>query len=149
MNLKKGDPAPYFKAKNQKGEEISLDHFKGKKLVLYFYPKDHTPGCTTQACNIRDNYTALLAGGYAVIGISPDTEKRHENFIGKHQLPFDLLADTTHQIATDYGVWAEKSMFGKKYMGIVRTTFLIDEKGMISRIIEKVDTGNHTEQILG
>jgi thioredoxin-dependent peroxiredoxin len=148
MNLKAGDKAPFFKANNQDSKELTLDHFKGKKLVLYFYPKDDTPGCTAEACSLRDNYNSLLKQGYAIVGVSPDNEKKHQKFIAKYELPFDLLADTDNAIALAYGVWVEKSMYGRKYMGIARTTFVIDEEGTISEIIEKVDTAKHAEQIL-
>lgn len=143
-----GDKAPKFKSKNQNGETISLDNFKGKKLVLYFYPKDDTPGCTAEACNLTDNYKHLQKAGYSVLGVSPDDEKKHLKFIEKYSLPFDLLADTEHKVAEDYGAWGEKSMYGKKYFGILRTTFLINEKGIIEDIITKVDTKNHTAQVL-
>ena len=116
--------------------------------MLYFYPKDSTPGCTAQACDLRDNYEKLLSQGYVVLGVSVDSEKSHKKFIEKYNLPFDLLADTDHKIVEDYGVWAEKNMYGRKYMGIVRTTFIIDEAGIITDIIEKVDTKNHTKQII-
>lgn len=148
MSLQAGDKAPQFKGKNQDGEVISLSDLKGRKVVLYFYPKDSTPGCTAQACNLRDNYEELLLSGYVVLGVSPDSEKSHQKFIKKYSLPFPLIADTDNKIAEDYGVWAEKSMFGKKYMGIVRTTFIIDEKGKIEEVISKVDTAEHTTQIL-
>lgn len=148
MSLKIGKKAPDFSAKNENGETISLSDFKGKKLVLYFYPKDDTPGCTAEACNLRDNYKVLLKQGYAVLGVSPDTEKKHRKFIDKYNLPFSLLADTDQKICNDYGVWGEKMMFGRKYMGVLRTTFIIDEKGIISEIIDKVDTEEHTAQIL-
>lgn len=143
-----GKKAPAFKGKDQNGNLRSLSEFKGKKLVLYFYPKDDTPGCTAQACDLRDNYKQLLKAGYAVIGVSPDDEKKHKKFIAKYDLPFDLLADTDNKIAGAYGVWVEKSMYGRKYMGIARTTFLIDENGKLTDIIEKVDTKAHTGQIL-
>ncbi len=146
--LKAGDKAPAFKANNQKGESVSLSDYKGSKLVLYFYPKDDTPGCTAEACSLRDNYSALLKQGYKILGVSPDNEKKHQKFIEKYELPFDLLADTDNKVATDYGVWAEKSMYGRKYMGILRTTFIIDEKGIISEVIDKVDTKEHASQIL-
>jgi len=148
MSLKAGDKAPNFKANNQDGTELTLDSFTGKKLVLYFYPKDDTPGCTAEACSLRDNYDALLKQGYAIVGVSPDNEKKHQKFIAKYELPFDLLADTDNAIALAYGVWVEKSMYGRKYMGIARTTFIIDEAGMISEVIEKVDTAKHASQIL-
>jgi peroxiredoxin Q/BCP len=149
MYLKVGNPAPKIQAKNQNGNVVNLSDFEGKKVILYFYPKDATPGCTAQACSLRDNYEALLTKGYVVLGVSVDDEKSHQKFIKKYDLPFDLLADTDQKIVNDYGVWAEKSMYGKTYMGIVRTTFVIDEKGIIQEIIQKVDTKNHAEQILG
>ena len=143
-----GKPAPAFTANNQHGNPVSLADFSGKKLVLYFYPKDDTPGCTAEACSLRDNYDALLAQGYAIVGVSPDDEKKHTKFITKYNLPFDLLADTDNAIALAYGVWIEKSMYGRKYMGIARTTFVINEKGNLEEIIEKVDTKNHAQQLL-
>jgi peroxiredoxin Q/BCP len=143
-----GKAAPSFKANNQHGNPISLTDFSGKKLVLYFYPKDDTPGCTAEACSLRDNYDALLAQGYAIVGVSPDDEKKHTKFITKYNLPFDLLADTDNTIALAYGVWVEKSMYGRKYMGIARTTFVINENGVLQEIIEKVDTKNHAQQLL-
>lgn len=148
MTLKTGSKAPDFSANNEKGERITLADFKGKKLALYFYPKDNTPGCTEEACNLRDNYHLLLKQGYAVLGVSPDSEKKHSNFIKKYDLPFSLLADTDHKICEDYGVWGEKMMFGRKYMGVIRTTFIIDEQGKISEIISAVDTKEHASQIL-
>jgi peroxiredoxin Q/BCP len=149
MNLKPGDKAPAISAPDQNGNIRTLKDFEGKKLVLYFYPKDDTPGCTAEACSLRDNYNELLNQGYAVVGVSPDNEKKHQKFIAKYELPFDLLADTDNKIATDYGVWVEKSMYGRKYMGIARTTFVIDENGNIAEIIDKVDTAKHAGQILG
>lgn len=149
MNLKPGDKAPAISAPDQNGSIRTLKDFEGKKLVLYFYPKDDTPGCTAEACSLRDNYNELLNQGYAVVGVSPDNEKKHQKFIAKYELPFDLLADTDNKIATDYGVWVEKSMYGRKYMGIARTTFVIDENGNIAEIIDKVDTAKHAGQILG
>jgi peroxiredoxin Q/BCP len=143
-----GDKAPDFTLQNQNGETIKLSDFKGKKVVLYFYPKDDTSGCTAESCNLRDNYDNLKAKGYEVIGLSVDSVKSHDKFAKKYSLPFNLAADTEKKVVEDYGVWAEKSMYGRKYMGIVRTTFLIDEKGKITDIIDKVDTGNHTAQIL-
>lgn len=148
MNLQIGTPAPNFSANNQKGETLSIGHFTGKKLVLYFYPKDDTPGCTAEACSLRDNYQDLMAKGYAILGVSPDTEAKHQKFIDKYNLPFDLLADTDNAVALAYGVWVEKSMYGRKYMGIARTTFVIDEQGSLTEIIEKVDTKNHATQII-
>lgn len=149
MELKAGDKAPDFNAKDENGNLIRLDDFKGKKLVLYFYPKDDTPGCTAQACNLRDNLPALQAAGYQVLGVSTDDEKSHQKFIKKFNLNFPLLSDTDHKVVEAYGVWKEKSMYGKTYMGTVRTTFLIDANGSIERIIEKVNTAEHTAQITG
>ncbi len=146
--LETGAKAPQFKSNDQNGKSRSLSEFKGKKLVLYFYPKDDTPGCTAEACDLRDNYKKFIKAGYSILGVSPDTEKKHQKFIAKFDLPFDLLADTDHSIALAYGVWGEKSMFGRKYMGILRTTFIINEKGKIEDIISKVDTKNHAGQIL-
>ena len=146
--LKAGQKAPDFSSKDQNGETVSLSQFAGKKVVLYFYPKDDTPGCTAEACNFRDNYQGLTAQGIVVLGVSVDDEKSHQKFINKHNLPFTLLADTDKKIVEDYGVWGEKNMYGKKYMGITRKTFLIDEQGVISHIIEKVDTANSTAQVL-
>jgi len=143
-----GDKAPNFSAKNQDGKTLSLADFKGKKLVLYFYPKDDTPGCTAEACSLRDNYKELLKQGFAIVGVSPDTEAKHQKFIAKYELPFDLLADTDQAVANAYGVWVEKSMYGRKYMGIARTTFVIDEKGVLAEIIEKVNTKEHASQLL-
>lgn len=139
--------APDFKGTDQNGNEVKLTDFAGKKLVLYFYPKDNTPGCTAEACNLRDNYTELLKKGFAVVGISADTEKSHKGFAEKYSLPFPLIADTSKKILDDYGVWKEKSMYGKTFLGIVRTTFIIDEQGIIEKIISKVETSAHTEQI--
>jgi peroxiredoxin Q/BCP len=148
MGLQTGDEAPEISAKDQNGNDVKLSDFKGKKVILYFYPKDDTPGCTAQACNLRDNYESLLSQGFVVLGVSVDNEKSHQKFIKKYDLPFPLLADTDHTIVEAYGVWVEKSMYGKTYMGTARTTFVIDEKGIISEIIQKVDTKNHTDQIL-
>lgn len=148
MHLSIGDPAPAFVGKDQGGKTTRLADFAGKKLVLYFYPKDNTPGCTAQACNIRDNYQALQATGYEVLGVSSDNEKSHQKFISQYQLPFRLLIDQDHVIQEQYGVWVEKSMFGKKYWGTARTTFVIDEKGQIAKIIDEVKTDQHVAQIL-
>ena len=145
--LEVGAKAPAIKAKNQHGETVQLTDFKGKKVILYFYPKDNTPGCTTEACNFRDNYQALLKDGFEVIGVSIDNEQSHQKFINKFELPFTLLADEDQKIVNDYGVWVEKNMYGKKYMGTHRTTFVIDEKGIIQHIIKKVDNKNATQQI--
>lgn len=148
MALQVGEKAPSIEAKDQDGNIVKLSDFQGKKVVLYFYPKDDTPGCTAQACSLRDNYEALLAKGYAVLGVSADDEKSHKKFANKYSLPFPLLADPEHNILEAYHVWTEKSMYGKTYMGIVRTTFIIDEKGVIQEIISKIDTKNHAEQVL-
>lgn len=149
MILKKGSKAPELGIPDQNGNVISLESLKGEKVVLYFYPKDSTPTCTVEACNIRDNYKALLDAGYKVFGISPDSPKKHLNFIAKNNLPFDLLADTELKVVNAYGVWAKKQMYGREYMGVLRTTYLIDEKGKIAEVIEKVDSKNHAAQILG
>ncbi|MDR6785447.1 peroxiredoxin Q/BCP [Pedobacter africanus] len=146
--LKEGQKAPDFKVKDQHGNTISLDQFAGKKVVLYFYPKDDTPGCTAEACDFRDNYQGLTDKGYVVLGVSVDDEKSHKKFADKHNLPFTLLADTDKKIVEAYGVWGEKNMYGKKYMGTNRTTFVIDENGIIAHIITKVDTKNSTAQVL-
>ncbi len=148
MSLKVGDPSPQFEGINQDGEPIKLSDFSGKKLVLYFYPKDNTPGCTAQSCNLRDNYQTLLKAGYAVVGISSDSERKHRNFIKKYDLPFPLIADTDLKIHEQFDTWKEKTMFGRKYMGTIRTTFVIDEQGIIQEIIGKVNTEDHTSQIL-
>lgn len=148
MPLKPGDPAPDFETRDQDGNPVRLSDFRGKKVVLYFYPKDDTPGCTAEACDLRDNYERFLAQGYAVLGVSVDDEKSHRKFIQKFNLPFPLLADTDQQLVTAYGVWVEKNMYGRTYMGTARKTFVIDEVGVIADVIEKVDTQNHTAQIL-
>lgn len=148
MSLEVGQLAPEFEAKIETGATIKLSDYRGKKVILYFYPKDATPGCTAQACNLRDNYDALLKAGYVVLGISSDDEKSHKKFIEKQNLPFPLIADTDLKVHEAYGTWVEKSMYGRKYMGTARTTFVIDEQGKIAEIIEKVDTKNHTAQIL-
>jgi peroxiredoxin Q/BCP len=145
--LKEGMKAPFFEGIDQYGKNIKLSDFSGKNVVLYFYPKDNTPGCTAEACNIRDNYDTYLKKGIAVAGVSIDSEKSHKKFAEKYSLPFSLIADTSKKICTDYGVWKEKSLYGKSFLGIVRTTFIIDEKGIIEKIISKVDTKTHTEQI--
>ena len=145
--LKEGSKAPMFEGIDQNGKTVKLTDFAGKKLILYFYPKDNTPGCTAEACNLRDNHESLLDKGFAVIGVSPDNEKSHKGFAGKYSLPFPLIADTSKKIMNDYGVWGEKKLYGKSYMGVIRTTFIIDGQGIIEKIIEKVDTAGHTEQI--
>jgi peroxiredoxin Q/BCP len=146
--LKEGDLAPAFTANNQNGEAVSLADFAGKKVILYFYPKDNTPGCTAEACDFRDNYQSLTSKGFEVIGVSTDDEKSHKKFEAKFELPFTLIADTEKDIVEKYGVWVEKSMYGKKYMGTDRKTFLIDETGKIKTIIQKVDTKNASQQLL-
>lgn len=145
--LEIGAKAPAISAKNQAGETINLSDYLGKKVILYFYPKDNTPGCTTEACNFRDNYQSLLKDGFEVIGVSTDSEQSHQKFISKFELPFNLLADEDQKIVNDYDVWVEKNMYGKKYMGTARTTFIIDEEGLIQHIIKKVDNKNATQQI--
>ena len=147
IQLKEGMKAPLFEGTDQDGKIIRLDDYAGKKVVLYFYPKDNTPGCTAEACNLRDNNELLLKEGFTVIGVSIDSEKSHKGFASKYSLPFPLIADTSKKIVNDYGVYGEKKMYGKSYFGIVRTTFVIDENGIIEKIISKVDTQNHTEQI--
>lgn len=148
MTLNVGQLAPDFEAKIETGETIKLSDYRGKKVVLYFYPKDNTPGCTAQACNLRDNYTELQKAGYVVLGISSDAEKSHVKFKEKQELPFSLIADTDLKVHEAFGTWKEKNTFGKTYMGTVRTTFVIDEEGKISEIIEKVNTKDHSAQIL-
>jgi len=144
---KVGDKAPAITAKNQHGDTVSLSDFKGKKVILYFYPKDNTPTCTDEACNFRDNYQSLQADGLEVIGVSTNTARSHRNFATKFNLPFTLLVDTDQKIVNDYGVWGEKMLFGRKYMGILRTTFVIDERGVITHIIDKVDSKNAAQQV--
>jgi peroxiredoxin Q/BCP len=146
--LQAGKLAPDFSVKDQEGNTVSLHDFKGKKVALYFYPKDNTPTCTEQACNLRDNIAALKKKGISVLGVSTDSERKHQNFIKKFSLPFPLLADTDHKLVDAYGVWGEKMLFGRKYMGTHRTTFLIDEKGKIAHVIDKVDSRDHAAQIL-
>ena len=148
ITLHEGYKAPVFKTKDQNGDSVSLKDFKGKKVVLYFYPEDDTPTCTIEACNLRDNYSLLKNKGIVVLGVSPDDEKKHKKFERKYDLPFTLLADDKKQIIDQYGVWGEKTLFGRKYMGVHRTTFLIDEKGMIVKIFNKPNSGKHTEEIL-
>lgn len=143
-----GSKAPDFTVNNQDGKPVKLSAYKGKKVVLYFYPNDETPGCTEEACNLRDNYKMLLKQGYEVLGISTNTEAQHQKFIKKEKLPFQLLADVDKGVHKKYGTWGEKSMFGNKFMGTLRTTFVIDEKGVIEDVIRKVKTKDHTAQIL-
>ncbi len=147
--LKEGMKAPDFTGVDQNGNHVSLNDFKGRKLVLYFYPKDNTPGCTTEACNLRDNHDEFLNKGFAVVGVSMDSEKSHKGFAQKFSLPFPLIADTTRQIIDAFGVWKEKKLYGKTFLGIARSTFVIDEEGIIEKIFSKVDTKGHSEQIFG
>ncbi len=147
-HLVEGNKAPFFKGINQDEKEISLDNFKGKKLILYFYPKDNTPGCTAEACNLNDNYTELTDKGFEIVGVSPDSPASHLKFIAKHNLNFNIIADTDKKIMEDYGVWGEKKMYGKTYFGVIRTTFVIAENGTILKIFNKVKTKDHTAQIL-
>ncbi|MEI6900742.1 MAG: thioredoxin-dependent thiol peroxidase [Bacteroidota bacterium] len=146
--IKIGDKAPTFTCEDQDGQKISLEDFKGKKVILYFYPKDSTPGCTAEACNLRDNYGLLMKKGFAILGVSADDEKSHKNFSQKNMLPFSLLVDKEKKIIQSYGVWGKKKMYGKEYDGILRKTFIISEAGIVEKIFEKVETKNHTGQIL-
>ena len=146
--LKVGDKAPYFEGVNQSGKKVSLNDFAGKKLILYFYPKDDTPGCTAESCNLNDNYDAWLEKGFDVVGVSPDSEKSHQKFVKKFGFRFNLIADTEKEILQTYDVWGVKKMYGKEYMGVLRTTFVINEAGVIEQVFEKVDTGDHTNQII-
>lgn len=147
-HLKEGDNAPAISGLDQDNKERSWDEFKGKRTILFFYPKDNTPGCTAEACNLRDNYQGLMDQGFSVVGVSADSVKKHQNFVSKYELPFPLIADTERQVIEQYGVWGEKKMYGKTFEGIFRTTFVIDTAGKIEKVISKVDTKNHTEQIL-
>ena len=146
--LQPGDVAPNFSGKDQNGNPISLSDFKGKRLILYFYPKDNTPGCTAEACSLRDGYEQLTKLGFDVVGVSADSEKSHQGFIGKHNLPFRLIADTNREILTAYGAWGEKKLYGKTYEGIIRTTFVIGEEGKVEKVFTKVKTDDHVNQIL-
>ncbi len=148
MALAIGDKAPDFTVNDQNGNPVKLSAYRGKKVILYFYPKDQTPGCTAQACNLRDHYAELQQAGYEVLGISTDSEKSHQRFIAKQNLPFTLLADEDKTVHNLYGTWVEKKMYGRTYMGTARTTFIIDEEGVITDIISKVKTKDHTAQIL-
>lgn len=147
-HLEKGDKAPHFEGKDQNGKTVKLDDFKEQKLVIYFYPKDMTPGCTTQACNLRDNYDVLKKENIAIIGVSADDEKKHQKFIDKYDLPFPLIADTEKEVIKAFGVWGLKKFMGKEYDGIHRTTFLINEEGKVHDIIKKPKTKAHAEEIL-
>jgi len=145
--LKEGDLAPAIKASDENGESITLEEYRGKKVVLYFYPKDNTPGCTAESCDLRDNYSQFIEKGFEVIGVSADSEKSHRNFKSKHKLPFRLISDTDKQVLKDYGTWGEKLLYGRTYMGILRKTFIINEEGYVEKIIEKVKTKEHSKQI--
>jgi peroxiredoxin Q/BCP len=145
--LKEGNIAPNFKGKDQNGDTVSLDQYKGKKVILYFYPKDNTPGCTAEACNLRDNYSDIIEKGMEIIGVSPDKEASHLKFIAKYDLPFTLISDPEKEILKLYNAWGEKKMYGKVYDGVLRKTFIIDENQKIEKIIEKVKTKDHTNQI--
>ena len=147
-HLTEGKKAPAFKGKDQNGKSVSLSDYKGKKVVLYFYPEDDTPTCTVQACNLRDNFGLLKKQGFIVLGVSPDEEKKHKKFEAKYDLPFTLIADASHDIIDKYGVWGEKQLYGRNYMGLHRTTFLIDEKGIVKKIFVKPKSIQHTEEIL-
>ncbi|HKJ43100.1 MAG TPA: thioredoxin-dependent thiol peroxidase [Sunxiuqinia sp.] len=146
--LKKGDKAPDFKGLNQNNELISLSDFEGKKVILYFYPKDNTPGCTAESCNLSDNYDAWIDKGYEVVGVSPDSVASHKKFADKFGFKFNLIADTEKEILQAYGAWGEKNMYGRKYMGVLRTTYVINEEGVIEEVFEKVATKDHTNQII-
>jgi len=145
--LEQGEKAPDFSAKDQYGNTVSLSDFKGKDIVLYFYPKDNTPGCTKEACNLRDNHEELISKGFVVLGVSPDTEESHQKFAEKFSLPFSLLADPELKIVKAYGAWGEKNMYGKKYEGLLRSTFIINKEGKIEEVIKKVKTDDHANQI--
>ena len=147
-HLKEGDKAPDFTGLNENGEEMKLSDFKGKKLILFFYPKDNTPTCTTEVCNLRDNYSDLKQKGYELLGVSADSARKHKNFIKKHNLPFPLIADTGHKMLKDYGVWGPKKMFGLSFDGIFRTTIVIGPDGLIEKVITKVTAKDHAEQIV-
>jgi len=146
--LQEGTAAPNFEGTDQNGNQVKLSDFKGKKIVLYFYPKDDTPGCTAESCDLRDNYSLFLSKGYVVVGVNIGTEASHKKFAEKYSLPFPIIADTDKKIVTDYGVWQEKKQYGRTYWGIVRTTYIIDENGTIENVFKKVDTKNHSKQIL-
>lgn len=145
--LDTGEPAPEFSALDQNGEIVTLEQYKGKKLVLYFYPRDNTPGCTAEACDLRDNYSRFLEKGYEILGVSGDSQKSHKNFISKYKLPFKLISDVDKNLLKTYNAWGEKKLYGKSYMGVLRKTYIISEEGIIEKIIEKVKTKEHSTQI--
>jgi len=148
ITIKEGEKAPYFQGLNQDGKTISLEDFKGRRLILYFYPKDNTSGCTAEACSLNDAYAELTGKGFEVVGVSPDPIASHLKFIAKYNLSFQLIADTEKSILQAYGVWGEKKMYGRSYMGVTRTTFIIDENGIVEKILTKVNTKDHAKQIL-
>jgi len=145
--LKEGDLAPAIEAKDENGELITLEEYRGKKVVLYFYPKDNTPGCTAESCDLRDNYSQFVEQGFEVIGVSADSEKSHSKFKSKYDLPFRLISDVDRKVLQDYGAWGDKKMYGKSFLGIIRTTFIINEDGYVEKIIKKVKTKEHSKQI--
>lgn len=147
IQLTEGMPAPHFEGRDQDGNTVSLKQFSGRKVILYFYPKDNTPGCTAEACSLRDNYRELTAKGFVILGVSPDSERSHAGFRAKYDLPFPLISDPDKRIMNAFGVFGEKTMYGKKVTGVIRTTFIIDEKGIIEKVIRKVDTKEHAGQI--
>jgi peroxiredoxin Q/BCP len=145
--LKEGDLAPAIEAKDENGELITLEEYRGKKVVLYFYPRDNTPGCTAEACDLRDNYSKFVEQGFEIIGVSADSEKSHTKFKSKYALPFRLISDVDRKVLQDYGAWGQKNLYGKSYLGIIRKTFIINEDGFVEKIIEKVKTKEHSKQI--
>lgn len=146
-DLKEGDLAPAINSVDENGDLITLKQFRGKRVVLFFYPKDNTPGCTAEACDLRDNYSQFIAQGFEIIGVSADSEKSHLNFKSKHELPFSLISDVDKKVLQDYGAWGEKKLYGKSYMGVLRKTFIVNEEGYVENIIEKVKTKEHSKQI--
>jgi len=146
-DLKEGDLAPAINSIDENGKAITLEEYKGKKVIIYFYPKDDTPGCTAEACNLRDNHAQFIAQGFEIIGVSADSLKSHLKFKEKYKLPFRLISDVDKKVLQDFGAWGEKKMYGKSYMGILRKTFIINEEGYVEKIIEKVDTKEHSKQI--
>ena len=146
-DLKEGDLAPAIKALDENGEEITLEEYRGKKVVLYFYPKDNTPGCTAEACDLRDNYSQFIEQGFEIIGVSADSEKSHSKFKSKYRLPFRLISDVDRKVLQDYGAWGKKKLYGKSFLGVIRKTFIINEDGFVEKIIEKVKTKEHSKQI--